>query len=738
MNEKNLKMKRIWILNSLKAIGVEVKDLKDKIMRANKRTLNLIKRKYLLFNRPRLIDAFSHVIEYSAKYTKNEFLDIVLTFVKKKLKTSFSNNKYNEKFNQFIDELLVIISSEEKRIRKHKGIADRQKSWRTNNLEALKIVLLNRYSKDRYINRIKLMRNKRIEENINLKRELLDLIEYFNFTHSKDTMKYTQKDLEENTFYSNLRDKYSPYMNHEDYSLQLFSILEDFLNENPKMRDLFDSLKVEKIRRYPVNVGEDLKRKYRGYYTYYEIKNNKLYNSIRDEINKFDKMSHFMKYGLESCYSELNSEDRIKYNENIVICKVKGDNIKKFMKRINNSFNKYNVLIDIKETIVLEDGTNEIHYTYRYNEDQQKSYENILKNLKKYYSQRRLTTIDIDNMIDVSFVFNYEEDYMKYKKYVNWISEVLDKRSYIRKSSIFPYNQLNNQYNRIHGHKPAYKEVTKKLKPKIVEAINRKTNEMYETKVDLEIKVKKIKKDLGDIVSLHRLNKKMGKYEKLFVKILDIEEEIMEKKGLLEDKLYYLIVDNWDLLENIVIHIFTDILKNMRHKVVIAEEIDYYGNMFREFCMNPKESYVKRGDIKYIKWDYIHRTLMGLIMKYNTNECIRLFDSKRSLSELALYQTNNINSQTIEMKNNEEIDNVSNDLFDRILGYGENRGDNKSNEEVFALFVKDFFRCIIRTYKKSQINSEIYNFTKDLVKMIYLTTKSLGNMEEQILNYRYY
>lgn len=698
MEIKNLDLKRMWLYNTLKALDVDTKELKNKIFNGNKTTLNRIKKQYINTFTLDLKNVFRLVIKTLSKKTYEELRAFLFGFIREKLRNNFKNNKLNDKFQDLISSIYLNIKEEIKRIQKHKGLLPRSKEHRMNNLKAIKHQLIHKF--DRRVNIVKLrkMKSKKLEDDRKIIKNLLDLIEWFNYTHNVDKLKYTNETLDSEDLYNILRDKRSNYCNSEDYSLIVEEILENFLEKYPFAKEEYNKLDIRRETFYPCNLSSELKRKYAYHYTKLTINNQKYHGLLQEKLQDYNQSIHNTKYGNNNLMSEFNKEDRINYNSNVIIAYVKFENFDGFYKRIAN---RDNIMINSMEEF---NGKMRIEYMYKYDRKLLESFEEALDHLIEYYENRELKMKEVWNFQRISFDFVYEDSYRKYKDYINYVKLYFGIRFNIKKGSIFPYNEIDNEFNKMMGNKPAYKEITRKK---------------YDRNDNI-IKIKEIKEDLGNIVNDPEYYKNnMTNEERYFIEFLDIIYDLKKNRDSI--KLKKIIVKEFDNIYPLLHVILTKKKQELINQSLSYNEEMGYTEPINKF-LSKLEDYN----------DLVHLILSDIISNYYQGECVRLFDTMRHRIEVIKFQCNNLFQEINYDFSEDEIDEdeENDDIFSKLLKYAEIL---EEKEIKSMIFVQEFFKCIIKMYEESYVNSEINIFLEPIVQMIEESTSSLNYVEKWIL-----
>lgn len=682
----NLKIKKIILISKLKAKGINDNILFNKILKGNKRTLMLINNKY----RKDLSQNYIHIINQIIKNKtfKRSFYDFqkscIFTLLDSILRKEFKNNKSNIKFQKFLAKIDKELSES-----KYKAL--------NNDLR----IELNRNYKitiEKTINKVKYEENRKTIEKINRISELIDLIDYYNFS------------FENKSKILNIRSQ----MNNKQRKIKIMNLVKEYIKDNPTLKPILKKLNLNK-----------------------GIVNNKLlYNQIRKEITDYKNKLYLMQFGInysdktdrkDNYYlsalpfelsgkftSDNKNIDEGNYMDlgyNIFYCSVNPKSLKETCE--NNKLGyKYwiNYCNNNSDISIIDSGKNfnsklpSRYIIYKYNYDALKIDRIYLKVLK-HISKKPNNFDNFTQMTDINLDFDYlnrENKFIDYKR-------IYDKnnKNNIKSYKIFYPDYKNERFLYSSFSHFCQKEISKEI---ITE--NGKL-----------VRIKELKKTLGNLKPTNIYRENMNKHIRLILEYFDRTTDIK---------------NFWKLNKSQFNIILRKLLNELRDQQIT---IDYV----IDFCKDIKTKITKR--INIIKTKYIRFTKLQLKnlteykkinkIHFNTIEGKKLKKKINKLTEdLNLF---NITIHKLQNSLKQIVNFIDNFQKGRIR-------INKTISDLFLKQIQKFYETTLvrlinsQRTRKECIKLGLNNITWDIREIRFIKkelieiTKNFDNKFDELLN----
>ncbi len=415
MTEK-LKQRKIVLISLLKSKGINKKTLFAKILKGNKRSLNMIYQRYIRHARIDYNKFFEKLIKdtlFRKRLLLVQKIELISTTLNDILDKHYSNNKSNTLFQEIIDYLLYLLL----------------KSNNTHLSFDLYTHVKQNYKLESKINVVNATRKagKYTLEQLKLVNELIDHIDYINFIRNDITR------------LQRLRMK----INLNTYTMNYINDVEHFTIENKELREIYDRLtmngnKIENKLLY--NQLTNLKQELRE--TLYTINYGINYSdkaSSKDPNNLTQVLSSAILPFSESGALEITDKQFNHLNINTIY--FGKSNIKAINKFKNN-----------KQIKVISEGVNPynqnkynksyfIHYQYISTKQQQKSFKVLMRKLKQscINNAKHDKYDNFKHFIRCTYNFPYYNQTINFKAFKQYFNDNINTSLNVKYSYLYPY-----------------------------------------------------------------------------------------------------------------------------------------------------------------------------------------------------------------------------------------------------------------------------------------------------------
>ena len=717
--------RKIVLISLLKSKGIYNKDLFAKIIKGNKRSLNLIHANNVKHLRINEKSFFKHIIK--DKYFRNKTLlidkiDILSIEIGKVLKSRYYNNKSNVIFQEFIQYLLDLLRDPKVNFRNTHLSIDLVK-WITK-----------KYVVKRKINVINEIRKagKYTLRKLKLVGELIDQIDYLNFL--KNDITRVQK----------LRSYHTSNIDH--IIMKHTNTIQSFVNADKDLKEIYTKLNVKNntiqtklLYNTLVKLKEQLRQKMHSIkYGIIEI-NDKIETSgdqftttvmpftESGRVNISDKQ--FRNLNINTIYFNKNNQKLIKdfkngkYNNKSIDGEIKiiYEGINGYYKKI--TYKQHPSLVNYEFISFSKNQRNKsyiIQYQYITTTKQKKQFKTILKNLEKsIINNRQYKSVNqFKEFITCSYNYPYlnkSENYKAFKEYYHNLTlniKFRDLYPYLartarQKNKFLNFTSFNNNIWRDYLMRT---KINRSLANIIYRLdFNREITDFYDpkkqihyTKRSQRIFLSNIIKEITDNDTLTKLFKE---YLTDLIKDYDNRIYLFQMYGI--DALKTQIISlqqyyntnlkyKWNNKAKQINKVLRSLGRQLRHRKIYLDFILMQKFTVNKFLDNFKESNVLVQSLIHLNID-----------KYTSKSLIRKITIQRSKIECIQIACNNLKSLQVKYMDTKPI--YIKEIKDEFTKYDELLGTSETTtiqyiDKESSIDVIQLFKCIIKFDKYLNLN----------------------------------